>query len=44
VIKVINSTKASGPDLINPRLLQEAAPIIKALIAQVIVDPTTMQS
>jgi hypothetical protein len=26
---VINPTKASGPDLINPRLLKEAAPIIK---------------
>ena len=29
VLKVINPTKASGPDLINPRLLKEAAPIIK---------------
>jgi hypothetical protein len=29
VLKVINSTKASSPDLINPRLLKEAAPIIK---------------
>jgi hypothetical protein len=26
---VINPTKASGPDLINPRLLKEAASIIK---------------
>jgi hypothetical protein len=25
----MNPTKASGPDLINPRLLKEAAPIIK---------------
>ena len=30
VLKVLNSTKTSGPDLINPRLLlKEAAPIIK---------------
>ena len=29
VLKVMNPTKASGPDLINPRLLKEAAPIIK---------------
>jgi hypothetical protein len=29
VLKVINPTKVSGPDLINPRLLKEAAPIIK---------------
>jgi hypothetical protein len=29
VLKVINPTKASSPDLINPRLLKEAAPIIK---------------
>jgi hypothetical protein len=29
VLKVINPTKASGPDLINPRLLKEAASIIK---------------
>jgi hypothetical protein len=29
VLKVINPTKASGPDLINPRLLKEATPIIK---------------
>ena len=29
VLNVINPTKASGPDLINPRLLKEAAPIIK---------------
>ena len=29
VLKVVNPTKASGPDLINPRLLKEAAPIIK---------------
>ena len=30
VLKVLNPTKASGPDLINPRLLlKEAAPIIK---------------
>jgi hypothetical protein len=29
VLKVLNPTKASGPDLINPRLLlKEAAPII----------------
>jgi hypothetical protein len=26
---VINPTKAYGPDLINPRLLKEAVPIIK---------------
>jgi hypothetical protein len=29
VLKVINPTKVSGPDLINPRLLKEATPIIK---------------
>ena len=30
VLKVLNPTKTSGPDLINPRLLlKEAAPIIK---------------
>ena len=29
VLKVINPTIAPGPDLINPRLLKEAAPIIK---------------
>jgi hypothetical protein len=29
VLIVINPTKAYGPDLINPRLLKEAAPIIK---------------
>jgi len=29
ILKVINPAKASGPDLINPRLLKEAAPIIK---------------
>jgi hypothetical protein len=28
VLKVKNPTKVSGPDLINPRLLKEAAPII----------------
>jgi hypothetical protein len=28
ILKVINPTKAFGPDLINPRLLKEAAPII----------------
>ena len=34
VLKVINPTKASGPDLINPRLLlKEAAPIIKYPLA-----------
>jgi hypothetical protein len=32
VLKVINPTKASAPDLINPRLLQEAAPIINIVI------------
>ena len=29
VLKVINSTKASGPDFINHRLLKDATPIIK---------------
>jgi hypothetical protein len=28
-LKVINPTKAAGPDFINHRLLKEAAPIIK---------------
>jgi hypothetical protein len=31
VLKVINPTKASGPDFINPRLLKEAASIINTL-------------
>jgi hypothetical protein len=32
VLKVINPTKASGPDLINPRLLKKAAPIINQIL------------
>ena len=29
VLKIINLSKASGPDLINPRLLNEASSILK---------------
>jgi hypothetical protein len=29
VLKIINPSKASGPDLINPRLLKEASSILK---------------
>ena len=29
VLIVINPTKAYGPDLTNPRVLKEAAPVIK---------------
>jgi hypothetical protein len=28
-LKIINPSKASGPDLINPRLLKEASSILK---------------
>ena len=29
ILKIVESSKATGPDCINPRLLREAAPILK---------------
>jgi hypothetical protein len=29
ILKIVDSSKATGPDCINPRLLREAAPILK---------------
>jgi hypothetical protein len=29
ILKILDTSKATGPDCINPRLLREAAPILK---------------
>jgi hypothetical protein len=34
MLKILDTSKATGPDCINPRLLREAAPILKYLLCK----------